>query len=307
MIVDGNCRSLKKEFSAVMEDELLNQSSCRLVNEQVQKLIGNGYKSQAFPRDINLFYLGDHSSERIEKTSDNTFQLTDTKRKFTTDEIRNELQNTPERFSPNVILRPLFQQKILPSLAYIGGAGELSYWLQLKTVFEKYNVNFPQLILRNSVLMINSNQRSKMEKLEVSIADLFKDLETLKKEFVLRSATEGIDFSQQKNDIIQQFEKIKEIAKSIDASLVSAIGAEQQKALQSIESIEKRLLRSLKQKNETELNQIEKLNQQLFPDKILQERYDNFSAYYAAQGQPFIDKLVEELNPYQKQFLVIEE
>jgi bacillithiol biosynthesis cysteine-adding enzyme BshC len=309
VIVDGNCRALKAEFRTVMEDELLNQTSCRLVNEQLDKLSAAGYKQQAFPRDINLFYLDVNSRERIVLES-TTFKVHppagragNSNKEFSKEEILAELEQFPERFSPNVILRPIFQQKILPSLAYIGGGGELSYWLQLKTLFEHFRVNF----LRNSVLYINSGQLARMQKLGIAENDIFKETEELKKAFVLRTAIGNLDLEAEKNNLSQVFEQVKSKAALTDATLVNVIGAEQQKALQGLENIEKRLMKALKQRNETELNQLEKLKQQLFPENILQERYDNFSSYYAAHGSSFIEGLIRELDPYQKEFLLIEE
>ena len=257
VVVDGNDKALKKQFSEIIKDELLNQNSFKLVTEQLKQLEANDYKQQAFPREINLFYLSKNSRERIEYDAQTSqYSILNTQYHFSKEEILAELENHPERFSPNVILRPLFQQKILPSLAYIGGAGELSYWLQLKPIFELYKVNFPQLGFK--------------------IQDFFKDIDTLKKEFIAKNTEDDIDVSIYKNELEITFNKLQELTKNIDATLVNTVGAELQKSLQSIDSIQKRLMKSLKQKNETELNQIEKIKTQLFPQNNLQERVDNF-------------------------------
>ena len=307
VVVDGNDAAFKQQYSDVIKDELLNQNSFKLVTEQLKKLEANGYKQQAFPRDINLFYLSKNARERIEfDLSTSQYSILNTQYSFTEEEILNELEKHPEQFSPNVILRPLFQQKILPSLAYIGGAGELSYWLQLKPIFDFYKVNFPQLILRNSALLINENTAKKIDKLGFQIQDFFKDIDALKKEFIAQHTDEDIDVSLYKNELEITFNKLQELTKNIDATLVNTVGAELQKSLQSIDSIQKRLMKSLKQKNETELNQIEKIKTQLFPQNNLQERVDNFSSYYAKHGQQFIDDLIANFNVYNKQFLLIE-
>ena len=307
VVVDGNDKAFKKQFSEIIKDELLNQNSFKLVTEQLKQLEANDYKQQAFPREINLFYLSKNSRERIEYDAQTSqYSILNTQYHFSKEEILAELENHPERFSPNVILRPLFQQKILPSLAYIGGAGELSYWLQLKPIFELYKVNFPQLILRNSALLINENTSKKIDKLGFQIQDFFNDIDTLKKEFIAKNTDENIDVSAYKNEIETTFNKLQELTKNIDATLVNTVGAELQKSLQSIDSIQKRLMKSLKQKNETELNQIEKIKTQLFPQNNLQERVDNFSSYYAKYGQQFIDDLIANFDVYNKQFLLIE-
>ena len=305
VVVDGNDAIFKQQYAAIMKDELLNQNSFKLVTEELKQLEARGYKQQAFPREINLFYLSKNSRERIVKEN-SEFRIQNSELKFSQDEILTELQNYPERFSPNVILRPLFQQKILPALVYIGGAGELSYWLQLKSVFDFYKINFPQLILRNSILIVNSPTSKKIEKIGLQPQDFFKETEELKKEFIEKNTNEDIDILSYKDELEATFGKLQELTKKIDASLVNAVGAELQKSLQSIESIQKRLMKSLKQKNETELNQISTIKSQLFPDNSLQERVDNFSSYYAKYGQSFITELIEIFDVYNKQFLLIE-
>lgn len=307
IIVDGNDAVFKHQYIDVMKDELLNQNSFKLVTDQLKRLDSKGYKQQAFPREINLFYLSKNSRERIEfDVTASKYSVLNTQYTFTEVEILNELQNYPERFSPNVILRPLFQQKILPSLAYIGGGGEISYWLQLKPVFDYYNVNFPQLLLRNSVLLLNETTNKKIEKLGFGVLDLFKETEELKKEFITKNAEDDIDVSAFKSEVESVFIRLQELTKSIDASLVNTVGAELQKSLQSIDSIQKRLIKSLKQRNENELNQIEKFKTQLFPNNSLQERVENFSVYYSKYGQAFIDDLIQCFDIYHNQFVVIQ-
>lgn len=305
IVVDGNDATFKKQFSEIMKDELLQQKSFKLVTEQLKQLEANGYKQQAFPREINLFYLSKNSRERI-VYENSQFRIQNSELKFTEIEIVQELNNHPERFSPNVILRPLYQQKILPSLAYIGGAGELSYWLQLKSTFDFYNLNFPQLILRNSALLISENLSKRIEKIGFDKQDFFNDINQLKQEFIAKNTEQDLDVTSFKNEIELTFNKLQDLTKNIDATLVNTVGAELQKSLQSIDGIQKRLMKSLKQKNETELNQIEKIKTQLFPQNNLQERIDNFSSYYAKYGQQFIADLIANFDVYNKQFLLIE-
>jgi uncharacterized protein YllA (UPF0747 family) len=157
------------------------------------------------------------------------------------------------------------------------------------------------------VLLINENSTKKIEKLGFTTIDFFKDIETLKKEFIAKNTTEDIDVALYKNDLENTFNKLQELTKNIDASLVNTVGAELQKSLQSIDNIQKRLVKSLKQKNETELNQIEKIKSQLFPNNSLQERVENFAVYYAKENQVFIDKLINEFDVYHHQFLIIKD
>jgi bacillithiol synthase len=149
VILDADNRNLKKVFSSYIKSELLQKKSFDKVNETIAKL--HDYTIQVNPREINLFYILDQLRDRIIFEND-IYKVNNTTIKFSQSEILVELENFPERFSPNVILRPLYQEVILPNLCYIGGGGEIAYWLELKSTFELHQVTFPILMLRNSVL-----------------------------------------------------------------------------------------------------------------------------------------------------------
>lgn len=300
LCVDGNDADLKRAMLPVFKDELNKQSAFRLTSQQLEKLADKNYKQQAYPREINLFYLQKNSRERIvfnEETE--RYTIHNTTLTFTKDAVLEELEKHPERFSPNVILRPLFQQKVLPSIAYIGGAGELSYWLQLKTVFDYHQVNFPQLILRNSIALFSSNDNEKWQNAGFQLSDLFLNIDVLKMNFLQNHAEQLVTLESYKNEIQALFAKIEKEVVSLDASLKNTVGAELQKSIQGLDTIEKKMLKSLKQKNEIELNRMEKIKNKIFPEGTLQERYENFSMYYAKFGMQSIDELVNSTNVYE--------
>jgi bacillithiol synthase len=141
VVINADAPLLKQQMSAVFEDELLHHNSSKLV-AQTAKQLEQHYKIQAGGREINLFYLDEDLRERIE-VSNTGYSVANTTITFTKEKMLAELQQHPERFSPNVILRGLYQETILPNIAFIGGGGELAYWLELKAVFEHYQVPFP--------------------------------------------------------------------------------------------------------------------------------------------------------------------
>ena len=232
-----------------------------------------------------------------------------------------------------MVLRPLFQETVLPNLAYVGGGGELAYWLERKEQFRYFGVNFPMLIRRNSVLWLDKTTQDKMEKLKVVVSgeslvdsDKFKsttdlplttyhlpltDLtahpDTLTKNYIAKNAEQPLSFGQEKNELSSIFDKITERAKAVDASLEKTVLAEKTKQLQAVEAIEARLVKAEKQRHETTLNQIKALQQKLFPNQGLQERTDNFIPIYLKQGDNFFDVLNENLNPLESGMIVISE
>ena len=306
LCIDGNDSELKRQMIPVFLDEIEEQTAYSLVNEQLAALEEKNYKQQAYPREINLFYLSKNSRERIIiQAESNLYVINNTAISFTKEQLHAEIENHPERFSPNVILRPLFQQKVLPSIAYIGGAGELGYWMQLKTVFDYHQVQFPQIFLRNSVMMLTKNELEKWKNAGFTLADFFKSTDELKKEFIMQNTAHLTDFSAYKSKLKTIYTDLENEIVTVDTTLKNSVGAELQKATQSIDILEKKTLKSLKQKSETELNRIEKIKNKVFPEGIFQERYDNFSMYYAKSGNELIHLLVNSTDVYEPKLLVI--
>lgn len=304
VIVDGDDVSLKKAMSKVIKEELFTQPSYPLLLKRSSLLEETGYHAQATGREVNLFLLGDDFRTRIEP-HESGFDING--EFWSQKRILKELDEHPENFSPNVILRPLFQQGVLPNVAFIGGGGEIAYWLQLTDIFQHYNVRYPVLIPRTSLMFINFNQHKRLRKLNLSVVDLFKEKEELKKEFLVRKEDEIPDLEKEKASIALIIEEIQAKAKDLDKTLVPSVGADGQRIQNTLNQIEGKMLRSIKQRNKIELNQIDGLFQAFFPDNSLQERHDNFMNFYSRYGKHFIDWLVQYLAVIEQEFVVITE
>lgn len=305
VIIDGNDAELKKCFIPYAEKELTENLSFKKVSETTEKLTDLGFSEQVHPREINLFYLKDNLRERIIE-QENRFYVNETEISFSKEEILSELHENPQRFSPNALLRPLYQEVILPNLCYIGGGGELAYWFQLKDYFNKIEVPFPILLLRNSVLLVPKMLSEKMQKMNVEIGDLFLPQHELMTKHTKKISKIDIDFSQQKEFLKQQFTDLYELAKQTDASFLGAVGAQEKKQLNGLENLEKRLLKAQKRNLSNELDRLKNLQNQLFPNQSLQERQLNFSEFYLEYGEGLLDLLKENLDPLDSNFTVLE-
>jgi bacillithiol biosynthesis cysteine-adding enzyme BshC len=303
VIIDGDDKELKKLFIPYIKEELLKQISYNEVNKTNEAL--KEYKIQVNPREINLFYILDDLRERI-IFDKNTYFINNTKLKFSELEILIELENYPERFSPNVILRPLYQEVILPNLCYIGGGGELAYWFELKSNFEANAVTFPILLLRNSVLVATEKQIKKAHKLNLSWNDLFLNQEKLVKQKTKELSEFKIDFTEQKNYLSQQFLKLAEIAIRTDKSFIGAVKAQEAKQIKGLDNLEKRLLKAEKKQHSEKITQIVQLQNELFPKKILQERTINISSIIELENfDTFLNELLDKVKPLEQNFTVI--
>ncbi len=304
VVIDADDRRLKNIFSPVMKDEILNQTSFKSVSETVTALDKN-YKIQVNPREINLFYLTDTSRNRIVEEGDK-YRVYDTNIIFSRDEILKELENYSERFSPNVLMRPVYQEAILPNLCYIGGGGELAYWLQLKKYFERIRIPFPILLLRNSVQIISKKQQNKLCNLDISIEEIFLKQHQLIEKKVKENSDIQFSFEDAKELLTQQFLALRRVANETDVSFIGAVEAQQKKQLNGLGNLEKRLLRAEKRKQVDLVNRISELQDQLFPNYRLEERQRNFSEYYLEYGDDLITSLKKSLQPLQLAFTILE-
>jgi bacillithiol biosynthesis cysteine-adding enzyme BshC len=297
--------SLKKLMIPLFEDDLFRQQPAAIVNATIDRLPDH-YKVQANPRDINLFYLKDDLRGRIERDGDH-FIVHTSSLKFTEQQIREELQQYPERFSPNVILRGLFQETILPNIAFIGGGGETAYWLELKELFGHYGVPFPVLILRNSFLLVEKQWKEKIQRAALEIPDLFRPAEELVNELVKRESTHALTLEREITEANRYYEALKALARPVDPSLEQHVGALQARAVDPIRILEKKLLKAEKRKFTDLQRQIQTVKAELFPSGGLQERVENFMPWYAAKGPQFIRDLYTHSPVLEQEFVVLAE
>lgn len=280
---------LKKIFQPVLEKELKEQFSHKAVEETIKRLNEN-YKAQAAGREINLFYLIDDKRERIE-ISNGKYKVENLGLEWTADEIIKELDEHPERFSPNVILRGAYQESILPNIAFIGGGGELAYWLELKDVFKHAGVPYPVLLLRNSFLIIDEKQNNIIKKTGIQYEDIFLSEHEIMKKIVASKTNNGFLLNEKLKNIAFLYDSLQQQATDIDATLREHVEALKTKALKKLIELEKKMLRAEKRKFSTEQVQVGKLKSILFPNGGLQERVENFSGFYAVSGIQFLKNI----------------
>ena len=302
VVLDQDDAELKKKFAPIIADEITKSSAVRVLADTVKWLDAN-YSAQATPREINLFYLGDNSRERIIKTHEG-YEVNNTDLKFTESEILELIKNKPENFSPNVILRPIYQELILPNLAFVGGAGELSYWLELKPVFEYHKVNYPMLVMRTSVTVINNSIEKKITKLGLSALDFFGNADQTITAFVKSKLSDDIEFEGEKKTMAALFDSIVEKAEKVDPTLKAAVLAEKQKQLNALEVLESKIIKGEKRKQEESINQIRTLFHTFAPDQSWQERVENFIPLYLKNAN-YVSDSVRFCDPFGRSMLIM--
>lgn len=303
VVVDSDDRNLKTFFKPVMEEDIFRHTTVKLVNETNERIAALGYKTQVFCRDINFFYLDNQIRNRIEKRDD-FYYVVDSPLSFSAAELRRLIDEEPEKFSPNVILRPLYQEIILPNLAYVGGPAEIIYWLQLKQVFDYFTIPFPILMPRNFGAIVDHTVHRKLEKTGLDFVQFFEDKNYLFNHWMLKNSKKNITVGAERSTIREVYSQLRARAESIDKTLGAFTGAEGTRVMNGLEKIERKLLRAEKRLHTDKLRQIEAVKDALFPNGSLQERVDNFLNFYQQDNQ-FIKKVMRHFDPFDYRFNVL--
>ena len=304
VIIEPNYKSLKNEFVKIMQQEVQSSFAEKAVLKANQVIEDLGFKTQVFPREINLFYIQKGIRERLVIENGNI--VIPSLGTFSKEEICNQIAENPQNFSPNVVLRPVYQECILPNLVYVGGGGEMAYWLQFKGVFDTCGVPFPLIQVRNSIQLIDANTQKKLAKLNLESLSIFRDLNDLKKDFIFENSGDSLNFDvldQLTNQMIALFhDQITEV----DASLKPFAAAEEVKLQKQMDGIKAKLVKQQKSKFDNTMKQLEDIHEKMFPMNSVQERVDNFFSF-CAQGEVYsvLENLKKAIDPWEKDLIVL--
>ncbi|TAE21957.1 MAG: bacillithiol biosynthesis cysteine-adding enzyme BshC [Cytophagales bacterium] len=300
--LDADDPDLKRLFAPVITDELTKQTSARLVHQTTEQLGDLGYESIISPRDINLFYLTDGLRERIERipgegADADKFTVLHTNWAFSEADLLAQVGEHPERFSPNVVLRPLYQETILPNLAYIGGPSEVPYWMQLKAVFDHYKTPFPMLMPRNFALYVPRVSAKRLFKLGMTMEEWFLDEIKLKHHYVEHHTRHALRFDKENKAMHQILDAMLHKATMVDPSLERAVLAETKRFANAVERLQKKMRRAEERNQEVGVGQLLAVKNELFPNGGLQERVENFLTFYI-NDKAFLQKLLTNFDPF---------
>lgn len=277
--LDADDTRLKSSFIPVIEADIFENKHLTCVNDSNDVLTNLGYSPQIYAREINFFYMLDGMRERIERQG-NTYRILNQAIQFDAESLSTEIKAHPERFSPNVALRPLYQETILPNLAYLGGAAEVAYWFQLKGIFDLHKTPFPILLPRNFGIIIPPLEAARLEKLELSIPDIFQDELSLRQQFVNKHTKHALDLGNEQERLSTLMSKIAQKAQAIDETLEASVLAEETRWQKGIERLTKKMRKAEERNQVVGLGQIQALKNKLFPEGNWQERHTNFLEFY---------------------------
>ena len=299
VIVDADSLQLKNIFSSIIELEIKDQFIYNQVEKTNKELVELGYKPQVNPREINLFYILDGERIRI-IFENNQFRIGDDF--YSEIQICDLIKSNPENFSPNVLMRPLYQECILPNLAYIGGPAEIAYWGQLKGVFNVSNILFPKLLLRDHFGWINKADLAWWKSNQLDEKDLLVDFDVLANKIILKDKTLSFDLE---NDMEQIRIKFQNEITAIDPSILGMLNGELAKFQKGLNKIQSKLNSASKRKNELFYNKVKKIQKSLINNKVLNERVDGFIPVYVNLDKDYLKSLIEFSNPFESNLKII--
>lgn len=305
IILDPDVPELKKLLAPLIAKDIKNCKLDSLINSSNTALEKEGYHIQAKHRMINYFYINsderipiDHnSSQGIYSAGKNTWDVTS---------IESEVNQFPERFSPNVITRPIYQETILPNLVYCGGPGEIAYWLQLQEVFKFFELEMPVLLPRSNYLLLDQKTHSFITEKSIQIDELFIDKDQLIRKFLEHTESEYPGLSVEiKNELNRIHNSIIKEVGLIDKSLIGFAESEKAKSNKYISNMDSKIIRSLKRVHEESIQKINTIHSKLFPENSVQERYDNFIQHYIKSENNFISDIITNSDPLDFNYKVI--
>ncbi|NGM61181.1 bacillithiol biosynthesis cysteine-adding enzyme BshC [Sphingobacterium sp. SGG-5] len=305
VILDADRPELKQLFAPYMQDDILHEKSYQAIQTTSEALEEKGFATQVHARPCNFFYLTDDFRERIVKGEDGRYEILHQDIFFSEEDLKTEIQNHPERFSPNVVMRPLYQEVILPNLAYIGGGAEIVYWLQLKANFGQYGIPFPILVPRNSAMITDDSIAGKIFRLDLTFKSIFKSVTMLQNDYVRRQTKHRLNLRDEWMELNAIFGKIKLRAHKIDASLGPSTDAVKARLKKAINNLEKKLLKADKHNHEDARIQIARIKEKLFPGGGLQERSENFAILYVKHGDGLVRELMKHFDPLAFKFTIL--
>ena len=288
IIVDGDDKLLKQSFEKVVLKDVLESVSYTKVKDTIHLLEEKNYLVQVSPREVNYFYTGENFRERI-KLENNLFRVQSNDRIYSYGSITDFIKNEIENISPNVVTRPLYQQTILPNVEYVGGPGEIAYWLEYFSMFKEMKITFPILRPRDFIILIDSKNHSKLEETGIKLNDLFLSPELIHVTFLKRKDL-LFTLDEERKEIEDIMQRLSNRISKIDSSLVNASEANFQKFYAGLDQLTQKVNRSLKQRNEVFLKRIEQIRTKILPENTMMERV-NSPLTFIASDEKFIQSI----------------
>jgi len=307
VFIDPSDAEVKRLLSPIFEKELT--TSPRLCESIITTSaeIEKNYDLQVKPKVINIFFLHNGNRLLIEPRDEGKFALRNSKRRFESGELLNILQESPELFSPNVVLRPICQDYLLPTVAYVGGPSEISYLAQLKPAYNHYEITMPVIFPRASVTIVEGKISKFLNNFNVKFEDIFHHNFLVSKVVEKLSEVKVDDeISKYQDEFNKIFYEMRNMTVKVDQTLLNSVDNMKEKTKQSLEQFKIKLINAQARKSDTTTTQIDKVTNNIYPKNHLQERIINVTYFLNKYDYGFISRLFHEIDVLNFNHQVIE-
>lgn len=296
VMIDPQDRHVKELLKPVFRKEINDFREHTKSLVEVSAKLEEVYVAQAKINPVNLFFSTDDGRYSIEPV-ENDFRLKRKRKSFTKEELLELVENEPERFSPNVLLRPICQDYILPTAFYVGGPAEVSYFAQVTLLYDFFKIETPIIYPRSSATLLEANINKTLYKYEVSINDIFMGVDDLKKRVVDSLTDNKVDdiFSDAFSEVEVTFDKLKEKLFEFDKTVADSSKKYRAKIFNSLNELKGKAEQAQSQKFEVTLRQLDRAGNLLFPNGQLQERIVNYIYYANKYGDVFLNTIFDKL------------
>lgn len=306
IFIDPSEKDLKRPLISVFMKELSSYPAlCENVIMTAAEM-EQEYDPIIKPKPINLFYNHNGNRFLIEPKDGENYGLKNSRQKFTRDEMFLVLNTNPELFSPNVLLRPVCQDTILPTIAYIGGPSEVAYFAQIKDAYDFFETPMPVIYPRTSITIIEKRVETFLEKNKLKILDLFHPKDTARR-MVEKFSEMNVEelFSSYIDELNAIYYQFKQKLELIDKNLVNTLDKKDLQYKDSLNVLKEKFLTSYLNQNEIVTKQLNKILSVIFPDNVLQERSLNIIYFLNKYGMDFIQHLKDNINieDFEHQFI----
>ena len=300
ILVNPQDERLKHLVKPVFERVLLNSQECQaLLVERNRRLVASGYHAQVLvEEDATLFFLEENEKRKALVRQNGQLKTKGSDQCFTAEELRLLIQQSPQKLSPNVLLRPVVQDSLLPTLAYVAGPSEIAYLAQAAPLYEALGKKMPIIFPRSSFSVIEKKISKVLERYQLRFCDLFQGTEAVMKMIIEKTLDQTVaqKFEQIEEEFKRRLAELELPLKKVDPTLAEALKTAQQKVQYQVAHLRAKFVHAQTKHNEIVTRQVEKTLAILYPLKSLQERRVNIFYFLSRYGMDFLAQLYEEID-----------
>jgi bacillithiol synthase len=296
IIFDPSDKRVKSLLKPIFKKEIQEYRTHSNEVVKISASLEESYHAQVKARPVNLF-MSEEDGRYLIEPAEVDFRLKGKRRKFSLEAILEMIDNIPEKFSANVLLRPICQDYLFKTACYIGGPSEISYFAQVIPLYRLFNIEQPIIYPRSSFTVIEKNVLKVIEKYNLTYSDFYADKEAIVARIIGNLSEVDVNqvFISIEKEIALLMDSVKEKLFAVDNTLVDLTNKTQERIIHNINSLKEKAEEAQKRKHEVTIRQLNRVSNLLFPNSNLQERELNFIYFANKYGLNIVQWMFNEI------------